>query len=78
MLEIQLSKNLQARLSRFAKETGRSEGVLVKEALENYLDDLEDICHSDKVVRRIRKGREDVISSEEMAKILALKIEVHR
>lgn len=70
MLEIQLSKNLQARLSRFAKETGCSEGVLVKEALENYLDDLEDICHPDKVVRRIRKGREDVISSEKWQRSL--------
>ena len=73
MLEIQLSKTLQARLSRFAKETGLSESVLVKEALDHYLDDLEDIYFSDMVVQRIRDGREDVVSSEEMEQSLGLK-----
>lgn len=75
MLEIQFSQNLQARLSWFAKETGRSESDLVKEALDHYLDDLEDVYLSDKVAQRIRNGRERVISSEEMAQILGLKSE---
>ncbi|WP_302521979.1 hypothetical protein [Parasutterella excrementihominis] len=52
------------------KKQDAQRGVLVKEALENYLDDLEDICHPDKVVRRIRKGREDVISSEKWQRSL--------
>lgn len=78
MLEIQLSKNLQARLRRFAKETGRSENVLITEALEHYLDDLEDIYLSDKVIQRIRDGREDVVSSEEIAQILGLNNEMSR
>lgn len=73
MLEIQLPKCIEARLCRFAKETGRSETALVKEALDHYLDDLEDIYFSDKVVQRIRDGREDVVSSEEMAQMLGLK-----
>ena len=71
MLEIQLPKCIEARLCRFAKETGRSETALVKEALDHYLDDLEDIYFSNKVVQRIRDGREDVVSSEEMAQMLA-------
>lgn len=41
-------------------------------SFKNYLEDLEDIYLSDKVVDRIRKGEEDVISSEEMGKILGL------
>lgn len=69
MLEIQLPKCIEARLCRFAKETGRSETALVKEALDHYLDDLEDVYFSDKVVQRIRDGREDVVSSEEMAQM---------
>lgn len=73
MLEIQLPKCIEARLCRFAKETGRSETALVKEAL-----DLEDIYFSDKVVQRIRDGREDVVSSEEMAQMLGLKSEGSR
>lgn len=73
MLEIQLPKSIEARLFRFAKETGRSECALVKEALDQYLDDLEDFYLSDKIVQRIRDGSEDVISSEEMTQILDLK-----
>lgn len=75
LLEIQLPKCIEARLRRFAKETGRSETTLVKEALGHYLDDLEDVYLSDKVVQRIRNGREDVVSSEEMAQMLGLKSE---
>ena len=73
MLEIQLPKCIEARLCRFAKERGRSECALVKEALDQYLDDLEDVYLSDKVVQRIRDGSEDVVSSEEMTQILDLK-----
>lgn len=78
MLEIQLPKCTEERLSWFAKETGRSESDLVKEALDHYLDDLEDVYLSDKVLQRIRNGRERVISSEKMAQILGLKSEGSR
>ena len=72
MLTIRLPESSEERLSRLAKETGRTKSFYVKEALKNYLEDLEDIYLSDKVVDRIRKGEEDVISSEEMGKILGL------
>ena len=72
MLTIRLPASTEERLSRLAKETGRTKSFYVKEALKNYLEDLEDIYLSDKVVDRIRKGEEDVISSEEMGKILGL------
>lgn len=72
MLTIRLPESTEERLSRLAKETGRTKSFYVKEALKNYLEDLEDIYLSDKVVDRIRKGEEGVISSEEMGKILGL------
>ena len=72
MLTIRLPESTEERLSRLAKEKGRTKSFYVKEALKNYLEDLEDIYLSDKVVDRIRKGEEDVISSEEMGKILGL------
>ena len=72
MLTIRLPESTEERLSRLAKETGRTKSFYVKEALKNYLEDLEDIYLSDKVVDRIRKGEEEVISSEEMGKILGL------
>ena len=72
MLTIRLPESTEERLSRLAKETGRTKSFYVKEALKSYLEDLEDIYLSDKVVDRIRNGEEDVISSEEMGKILGL------
>ena len=72
MLTIRLPESTEERRSRLAKKTGRTKSFYVKEALKNYLEDLEDIYLSDKVVDRIRKGEEDVISSEEMGKILGL------
>lgn len=56
MLTIRLPESTEERLSRLAKETGRTKSFYVKEALKNYLEDLEDIYLSDKVVDRIRKG----------------------
>lgn len=59
MLTIRLPESTEERLSRLAKETGRTKSFYVKEALKNYLEDLEDIYLSDKVVDRIRKGEDD-------------------
>ena len=72
MLTIRLSTRTEDRLTRLATETGRTKSFYVKEALENYLDDLEDIYLADRVMERIRKGEEDILSSEEMEKILGL------
>ncbi len=72
LLTIRLSEPIEERLARLAKETGRSKSFYVKEALKNYLEDLEDIYLSDQVIERIRKGEEDVVSSDEMEKILGL------
>lgn len=72
MLTIRLSPSTEERLKRLAAATGRTKSYYVKEALEKYLEDLEDIYLADRVMERIRKGEEDVISSKEMEKILGL------
>ncbi len=42
MLAIQLNSELDERLTRLAKETGRTKTFFAREAIERYLEDLED------------------------------------
>lgn len=72
MLTVRLPDSVEARLAKLAKETGRTKSYYVKEALDNYLEDLEDIYLADQVMERLRRGEEGVVSAEEMEKILGL------
>jgi len=42
-LSIRLDENLDARLARLARLTGRSKSFYVKQALEDQIEDLEDL-----------------------------------
>jgi len=42
MLAIRLPKDIEERLSRLAKKTNRSKTYFAREAILNYLEDLED------------------------------------
>lgn len=42
MLAVRLDEKLQKRLETLSKRTGRSRSSYMREALERYLDDLED------------------------------------
>lgn len=41
-LSFQAPEDMHARLEAFAKELDRSKGYLIRQALEEYLDDLQD------------------------------------
>ena len=43
MLAVEISDQLQPELEKWSRETGRSESVLVNEALAAHLEELEDI-----------------------------------
>lgn len=42
MITVRLDSEMEERLKRLAKETGRSKSYYVKQAIENYLEDRED------------------------------------
>ncbi len=42
MLAVRLDSSVEEKLSRLAKETGRSKSYYVKEAINNYLEERED------------------------------------
>ncbi len=72
MLAIRLPEALEKRLDALAKATGRTKSYYAREAIEEHLDDLEDIYIAEKALEDIRAGRAEVIDSEEMWKRLGL------
>lgn len=55
MLAIRLPEDIEARLTALAAETGRTKTTLAREAIVEYLDDLEDFYLAEARARRNRK-----------------------
>ncbi|TXI92026.1 MAG: ribbon-helix-helix protein, CopG family [Neisseriales bacterium] len=66
MLSVRIEEVLGERLERLAQDTHRSKSFYVKEALMNYMDNLEDIYIAEKRLEDLRAGRETVLSSQDM------------
>ena len=58
MLAIRLPENIEARLESLAKRTGRSKTFYAREAILEYLEDMEDLYLAEQVVRRMESGEE--------------------
>ncbi len=57
---------LKRRIDFLAKETHRSSSFYFNLLLEDYLDDLEDVYLSEKVLTEIRSGKEKTYSAEDV------------
>ena len=68
MIAVRLPEEIEKRLDRLAKRTGRAKSYYVREALLNHLDDLEDIYMAEKRLEDIRAGRSRTIPLEEVMK----------
>jgi len=66
MLAIRLPDNIEKRLARLAKRTGRTKTYYAREAILQHLDDLEDIYLAEKRLAEIRSGRAKTIPLEEV------------
>jgi RHH-type transcriptional regulator, rel operon repressor / antitoxin RelB len=57
MLAIRLPPDIEARLEKLAKATGRSKTYYAREAIEEHLARLEDIYLAEKRLEDVRAGR---------------------
>ena len=71
-LSIRLDDDLAARLERLARVTGRSKSFYVKQAIENHIEDLEDLYAAQQVAKRVAEGRERLIPLEQVERELGL------
>lgn len=67
MLSVRLDKDTQAKLDSLARATKRPKSFFVKEALDNYLDDMSDYYE---VQSRSQDKSRNLISLEELEKAL--------
>jgi RHH-type rel operon transcriptional repressor/antitoxin RelB len=66
MLAIRLPESIEKRLNRLAKRTGRTKTYYAREAILQYLDDLEDIYFAEKELEAIRSGRAKPVPLEKV------------
>jgi RHH-type transcriptional regulator, rel operon repressor / antitoxin RelB len=56
MLTLRLPGDIERRLEKLAKRTGRSKSFYAREAIVEHLEDLEDIYLAEKEVQKIHRG----------------------
>jgi len=69
---VRLSVDENKRLSTLAELTGRSKAFYIRQAIIEYIDDLEDIYLAEKILDRVKKGKERIHNLEEVEKELGL------
>jgi len=66
MLAWRLPADVEARLDALAKATGRTKRFYAREAIYEYLEDLEDLYLAEKEMELVRKGRSKTYTPEEV------------
>lgn len=69
---IRLVPETEQRLDFLAAQTGRTKAYYLRKIIENGLDDIEDYYLAADVLERVRKGEEEVVSSQNVRKALGL------
>lgn len=68
MLAIRLPENIEERLERLAKRTGRTKAYYVKQAIIDHLQDLEDVEVADKRLENLRSGKTRTVPLSQLLK----------
>jgi RHH-type transcriptional regulator, rel operon repressor / antitoxin RelB len=65
MLALRLPEDLEARLDALARKTGRTKSYYAREALVEYIDDLEDLYLAQTRYALIEKGKSKTLSLDD-------------
>ena len=68
MLAIRLPIDIESRLEKLAKATGRSKSFYAREAILEHLEDLEDYFLAEKISGEIRAGKEITMPLQDFVK----------
>lgn len=71
-ISIRLSDDLSKRLQQLAKRTGRTKSFYVVKAIQEHLQDLEDIYIAEERLIALREGRSHTYTLEEVERELGL------
>jgi RHH-type rel operon transcriptional repressor/antitoxin RelB len=68
MLAIRLPEEIEKRLDSLAKATGRTKTYYARQAILMHLEDLEDLHQAEIELAKVRSGKSDLVSLEEIMK----------
>ncbi len=68
MIAVRIPKEIEDRLDRIAKLTGRTKTFYVREAILEHLDELEDVYVAGKVLENVRSGKEETVLLDDLLK----------
>lgn len=68
MIAVRIPKEIEDRLDRIAKLTGRTKTFYVREAILEHLDELEDVYLAEKVLENVRSGKEETVLLDDLLK----------
>lgn len=69
---VRFSPEIEERLDRLARETGRAKSFYIKQMVEGNIDAVEDCYLAESVLERIRSGKESVHTSASVREQLGL------
>ena len=72
MTALRLPPEIEARLEALAKATGRAKSFYVREAILEHLEDMEDAYLASATLERVRRGKEKVLTTDELRADLGL------
>lgn len=66
MIAVRMPAELEERLDRLAKLTGRTKTFYVREALEEHLDDIEAVYLAERTLEEIKMGKQGTVSLDSL------------
>ena len=71
-LSIRLDEDLDSRLERLARLTGRTKSFYLRQAVIDQIDDLEDVYLAGKIARRVVEGKESAVTLDALERELGV------
>ena len=68
MIAVRVPKEIEERLDRLAKKTGRTKTYYVREAILEHLEELEEVYLAQQVLEDVRSGKEETVSLDDVIK----------
>ena len=72
MLALRLPEDIESRLDKLAKATGRTKSFYAREAILEHLADLEDLYLAEKRLAKVRNGKSKTYSLCAVEQVLGL------
>ena len=72
MLALRLPEDIESRLDKLAKATGRTKSFYAREAILEHLADLEDLYLAEKRLAKVRTGKSKTYTLNAVEKALGL------